>query len=202
MVNVMEKPKNNKLMACVLVGVVVAGLFALGYPQYKEYQLADFNHQVSESAKESQLEFQKQMDLRRKTGFVETVKYTNAFNEVVSVDYNIIGITEGSTIQVSQKESGVDSVCFSVLTNSDTKKLFAPLVSVPVYVKFDGGETKTFNATRGSSTFYLCIGNKTRFLNNMKAASKVEVALPFLEYSNHITEIYEFNLKTFNGVIQ
>lgn len=195
----MEKSTKKIIIISVIVGI----LGYAGWQQAKEYKQAPFKQELLESQRERQKDQEEQLQHRRDIGFVETVKYANAFNEVVGIDYNIIGRTQGSTLRISQEGEQVKSVCFSVFTGDESINLFAPLITIQVYAKFDGGETKTFNATRGrNSSKELCIDSANRFMYNLRSSKDLQVALPFLEYSNKTTKIYEFNLKTFNGIVQ
>lgn len=200
----MENVKSKFSYPKAIVISAIIGLLAYGgWQQAKEYKQAPFKQQVLESQREAAQALERQLEQRRNVGFVETVKYANAFNEVVGVDYNIIGRTKGSTLRISQESDHVKSVCFSVFTGDDSVKLFAPLITIQVYAKFDGGETKSFSASRGrGSPSDLCIDSTSRFMYNLRNSNEIQVALPFLEYSNKITKIYEFNLKTFNGIAQ
>lgn len=159
---------------------------------------------VAESEKETQRAMEKIVEQRRQTGFVEVRKLTNAFEEVIAMDYQVISKTPGVTMVISTGASGSDikEICFNAVTMDEKKYIFAPYTTISVYAKFDGGETRQFNATRGISESYLCITSKNRFLFHMQNAKSMQVAIPYLDHYEHTSEVADFNLTTYNGMIK
>lgn len=178
----------------------------IGFMVYKGLENNQLTPEISAKNAAEQVRqrgIEEQVALRRETGFVEVRKYANAFDEVTGMDYTIIGKNVGSNMLIEKDEKGtVKRLCFRAITQNDKKVLFTPYNSVTVYAKFDGGETKSFSATRGMGGDYLCITSLNRFMYNLKSAQSLAIALPFIEYSEHVTEVHEFNLKTYNGMIK
>jgi len=176
----------------------------IGFFVYKGLEYNQLTPEIQAQKAEAEVSnrmIERQVALRRETGFVEVRKYANAFDEVTGVDYTIIGKNVGSNMLIEKNEKGeTTTACFRVITKDERKTLFAPYNTVTVYAKFDGGETKSFSATRGSNEDYLCITSLRRFMFNLESAQSMAIALPFLEYSEHVTEVHEFNLKTYNGM--
>ena len=110
------------------------------------------------------LQHEKMLQERRDRGFIETANYTNAVDDVTTRSLNVLGRTKGITLTIRRKGTGkLIDVCFSA--NKDDKKceLFAPYFPTTVYAKFDGGETKEFEASRGSAEDFLCISSPATF---------------------------------------
>jgi len=194
--------QTKSVMNYSVLALIVGTLAYAGVQQAKEYKQAPFKQQVLETQREADAAAEQEKIAKRESGFVGINVYKNAFDEAIGKDYRIHGIKENSFITVYEEENGIDAVCFQVFTNDKYYELYHPsFKSVDVYIKFDGGETKTF-ASREGRGGSLCVAGVSRFMDNLRKSSSVAVALPFLDYSNHVTEIYEFNLKTFNGIAQ
>ena len=179
--------------------VVLAGYF--GYQQYLEYQEAPRLHAIAKSMKEKQNDIDKEEKRKRDVGFVDSSEYVNAFNEVVRTEYKIRGKTENSYLVISSDENGISSVCFNAYVDEKVR-LFAPIVPVSVYMKFDGGDTKEYRARRGSMESDLCIISFKRFMSDLRNSSSLIVAMPFLDNYTKTTRMYEFNTKTYNEIVK
>ncbi|AKL03501.1 MULTISPECIES: hypothetical protein [Enterobacter cloacae complex] len=157
--------------------------------------------QAAIQAAEDQRE--KMLQDRRESGFVEKVDYTNAFGDVTTRTVSVLGRTKGTMLTIRREGTGkLVDVCFSAITNDKKRELFAPYFSTTVYAKFDGGETKEFSASRGSTEDYLCISSPQKFLFEMSRANRMRVELIFLDHYSKVPEVHEWNLKQYNEMIK
>ena len=157
--------------------------------------------QAAIQAAEDQRE--KMLQDRRESGFVEKVDYTNAFGDVTTRTVSVLGRTKGTMLTIRREGTGkLIDVCFSAITDDKKRELFAPYFSTTVYAKFDGGETKEFSASRGSTEDFLCITSPQRFLFNMDRANVMQVQLVFLDHYSKVPEVHEWNLSTYNEVVK
>lgn len=184
-----------------IFGLIAAGVLFFAWqsrdPNKAAYEAAQ---RVVEQDAEAQHEAM--LKQRRDMGFVETVSYTNAFGDVTTRSVNVLGRTKGTMLTITREGTGkLVDVCFSAITDDSKRELFAPYFSTPVYAKFDGGETKEFSASRGSTEDFLCITSPQRFLFNMDRASVMQVQLVFLDHYSKVPEVHEWNLKTYNEVV-
>lgn len=143
-----------------IFGLIAAGVLFFAWqsrdPNKAAYEAAQ---RVVEQDAEAQHEAMLQQ--RRDMGFVETVSYTNAFGDVTTRSVNVLGRTKGTMLTIRREGTGkLVDVCFSAITDDSKRELFAPYFSTPVYAKFDGGETKEFSASRGSTEDFLCITSR------------------------------------------
>ena len=172
------------------------------------WQSRDPNKAAYESAQrvveqDAEAQHEAMLKERRDMGFVETVSYTNAFGDVTTRSVNVLGRTKGTMLTIRREGTGkLVDVGFSAITDDSKRSLFAPYFSTPVYAKFDGGETKEFEASRGSTEDFLCISSPQRFLFNMSRASVMQVQLVFLDLYSKVPEVHEWNLKTYNEVVK
>lgn len=194
----------NKMLKWAFFAAVGCFIASSAYSNYIAKKEEPHKLAVAESEKETQRAMERILEQRRQTGFVEVRKMTNAFEEVIAMDYQVISKTPGVTMVISTGASGSDikEICFNAVTMDEKKYIFAPYTTIPVYAKFDGGETRQFNATRGISESYLCITSKNRFLFHMQNAKSMQVAIPYLDHYEHTSEVSEFNLTTYNGMIK
>ncbi|MGT2088913.1 hypothetical protein SPM32_02420 [Enterobacter hormaechei subsp. xiangfangensis] len=157
--------------------------------------------QAAIQAAEDQRE--KMLQDRRESGFVEKVDYTNAFGDVTTRTVSVLGRTKGTMLTIRREGTGkLVDVCFSAITNDKKRELFAPYFSTTVYAKFDGGETKEFSASRGSTEDYLCISSPQKFLFEMSRANRMRVELIFLDHYSKVPEVHEWNLKQYNEMFK
>ncbi|MEP9196247.1 hypothetical protein ABKU57_07125 [Enterobacter kobei] len=157
--------------------------------------------QVAIQAAEDQRD--KMLQDRRESGFVEKVDYTNAFGDVTTRSVSVLGRTKGTMLTIRREGTGkLVNVCFSAITNDKKRELFAPYFSTTVYAKFDGGETKEFSASRGSTEYYLCISSPQKFLFEMSRANLMQVQLIFLDHYSKVPEVHEWNLKKYNEMFE
>ena len=146
---------------------------------------------------------EKMLQDRRESGFVEKVDYTNAFGDVTTRTVSVLGRTKGTMLTIRREGTGkLVDVCFSAITNDKKRELFAPYFSTTVYAKFDGGETKEFSASRGSTEDYLCISSPQKFLFEMSRANRMRVELIFLDHYSKVPEVHEWNLKQYNEMFK
>lgn len=185
-----------------IFGLVAAGVLFFAWQSRDPNKAA---YEAAEKVVEQDTEAQHQAMLkeRREMGFVETVSYTNAFGDITSRTVNVLGRTEGTMFTVRREGTGkLIDVCFSAFSNDSKRNLFAPYFSTPVFAKFDGGETKEFVASRGSTEDFLCISSPQRFLFHVRNASVMQVQLTFLDHYSKVPEVHEWNLKTYNEVVK
>lgn len=184
-----------------IFGLIAAGIFFFAWQSRDPNKLV---YQAAEQAaqKDAEEQHEKMLQDRRDNGFVETVNYTNAFGDVTDRVVNVLGRTKGTTLTITREGSGkLISVCFSAITDDEKRNLYAPYFSTNVYAKFDGGETKEFVASRGVTEDDLCISSPQRFLFNMNRASVMQVQLIFLDHYSKVPEVHEWNLTTYNDVV-
>lgn len=194
-----EKKKSKwgiGVVGCCGIGLLIIG----GLNQYKEYKEAPLRQAIAESQAEKEAAYQENLTKQRNAGFVRVKQYVNAFGETTGASYDVMGVTPDSFFRVATEGKDIRAVCFSAFTDNENKKLFSPLVTTVVDVKFDNGETKSFSASRGSGGTDLCIESTKRFMYNVKYASSMQVALPFLDGSTRVYDVYTFNLKQLNGI--
>lgn len=194
----------NKLYKKIGIGIVslcgVGFLVMAGWNQFEDYQKAPMRHAIEESNREKEQAHIADRARMRDQGVVKAQQEINAFNEVTGTIYNVMGVKEQSYFKIRMEGATPVSVCFSAYPSDENKRLFAPLVTTYIEVKFDGDKTKVFDAERGSGGTDLCVTSVKRFIFNMKAAKRMQVALPFLDGSTHVREIYEYNLGQINKV--
>lgn len=189
--------KLSENMRWSIFGVIAAGVL------FFAWKSVDFDKPARKAAAIAEEQYsidthEKMLESRRNMGFVEKVNYTNAFGDVTNSVTNVLGRTKGTTLAITREGAGkLSSVCFSAITDSSKRELFAPHFSSVVYVKFDNGETKEFTANRGTSGT-LCISSRTRFLFQVERASVMQVQLVFLDHYSKVPEVHEWNLSTFN----
>ncbi|UIW12268.1 MAG: hypothetical protein [Enterobacter phage ENC20] len=185
-----------------IFGLIAAGVL------FFAWQSRDPNKAAYESAQrvveqDAEAQHEAMLKERRDMGFVESVSYTNAFGDVTTRSVNVLGRTKGTMLTIRREGTGkLIDVCFSAITDDSKRNLFAPYFSTPVYAKFDGGETKEFEASRGTTEDFLCISSPQRFLFNMSRASVMQVQLVFLDHYSKVPEVHEWNLKTYNEVVK
>lgn len=196
-----KKMKLSGTARFAIFGLIAAGVFFFAW-QSRDPNKAVYQAAEHAAEQDSIAQHEKMLQERRDHGFVETVNYTNAFGDVTERVVNVLGRTKGTTFTVTREGSGkLISACFSAITDDEKRNLFAPYFSTSVYAKFDGGETKEFTASRGITEDYLCISSPQRFLFNMSRASVMQVQLIFLDHYSKVPEVHEWNLKTYNEVV-
>lgn len=193
----------SKILRWVAFGAIVAGLGYVGWHQKLEYDNAPYESAKQASQQEQVNKHEQMLVDRRDSGFVEKVNYSNAFGDVTESVVNVLGRTKGTVLTITRTGTGkLDSVCFSAITDDPKKELFAPYFPTSVYVKFDGKETKEFGASRGRNSYYLCVSSPQRFVFNMKHAKVMQVQLTFLDKYSKVPEVHEWNLTTYNDVVE
>ncbi|MEG6140996.1 hypothetical protein UXP65_09195 [Enterobacter kobei] len=184
-----------------IFGVIAAAVFISAWlSRDPNKAIKQATEQAAVQAAEDQHE--KMLQDRRESGFVEKVDYTNTFGDVTTRSLNVLGRTKGTMLTIRREGTGkLIDVCFSAITDDKKRELFAPYFSTTVYAKFDGGETKEFEASRGSTEDFLCISSPQRFLFNISRANVMQVQLIFLDHYSKIPEVHEWNLKTYNEIV-
>ncbi|MCM7218405.1 hypothetical protein [Enterobacter hormaechei] len=184
-----------------IFGVIVAAVFISAWlSRDPNKAIKQATEQAAVQAAEDQHE--KMLQDRRESGFVEKVDYTNTFGDVTTRSLNVLGRTKGTMLTIRREGTGkLIDVCFSAITDDKKRELFAPYFSTTVYAKFDGGETKEFEASRGSTEDFLCISSPQRFLFNISRANVMQVQLIFLDHYSKVPEVHEWNLKTYNEIV-
>ncbi|HGW5382561.1 TPA: hypothetical protein ACNH1J_000317 [Enterobacter hormaechei] len=184
-----------------IFGVIAAAVFISAWlSRDPNKAIKQATEQAAVQAAEDQHE--KMLQDRRESGFVEKVDYTNTFGDVTTRSLNVLGRTKGTMLNIRREGTGkLIDVCFSAITDDKKRELFAPYFSTTVYAKFDGGETKEFEASRGSTEDFLCISSPQRFLFNISRANVMQVQLIFLDHYSKVPEVHEWNLKTYNEIV-
>ncbi|CAM6413824.1 hypothetical protein LWU32_20820 [Enterobacter hormaechei] len=184
-----------------IFGVIAAAVFISAWlSRDPNKAIKQATEQAAVQAAEDQHE--KMLQDRRESGFVEKVDYTNTFGDVTTRSLNVLGRTKGTMLTIRREGTGkLIDVCFSAITDDKKRELFAPYFSTTVYAKFDGGETKEFEASRGSTEDFLCISSPQRFLFNISRANVMQVQLIFLDHYSKVPEVHEWNLKTYNEIV-
>ncbi|WP_275214774.1 hypothetical protein [Citrobacter freundii] len=184
-----------------IFGVIAAAVFISAWlSRDPNKAVKQATEQAAVQAAEDQHE--KMLQDRRESGFVEKVDYTNTFGDVTTRSLNVLGRTKGTMLTIRREGTGkLIDVCFSAITDDKKRELFAPYFSTTVYAKFDGGETKEFEASRGSTEDFLCISSPQRFLFNISRANVMQVQLIFLDHYSKVPEVHEWNLKTYNEIV-
>ncbi|MEP9195048.1 hypothetical protein ABKU57_00895 [Enterobacter kobei] len=184
-----------------IFGVIAAAVFISAWlSRGPNKAIKQATEQAAVQAAEDQHE--KMLQDRRESGFVEKVDYTNTFGDVTTRSLNVLGRTKGTMLTIRREGTGkLIDVCFSAITDDKKRELFAPYFSTTVYAKFDGGETKEFEASRGSTEDFLCISSPQRFLFNISRANVMQVQLIFLDHYSKVPEVHEWNLKTYNEIV-
>lgn len=185
-----------------IFGVIAAAIFISAWlSRDPNKAIKQATEQAAVQATEDQHE--KMLQDRRESGFVEKVDYTNTFGDVTTRSLNVLGRTKGTMLTIRREGTGkLIDVCFSAITDDKKRELFAPYFSTTVYAKFDGGETKEFEASRGSTEDFLCISSPQRFLFNISRANVMQVQLIFLDHYSKVPEVHEWNLKQYNEIIK
>ncbi|WP_220123864.1 hypothetical protein, partial [Enterobacter kobei] len=131
-----------------IFGVIAAAVFISAWlSRDPNKAIKQATEQAAVQAAEDQHE--KMLQDRRESGFVEKVDYTNTFGDVTTRSLNVLGRTKGTMLTIRREGTGkLIDVCFSAITDDKKRELFAPYFSTTVYAKFDGGETKEFEASR------------------------------------------------------
>lgn len=194
-----ETPKKKIVISNWILGAVVIAALGYGYHvEAEKEKMIPYQQALAASNKErADLEV-----ARRQAGYVEVSSMTNAFGEVTASTYKVLSVQEGGTMYIERAGDDVRSICFNAVTKDDRKEMFAPIVSTEVDVKFDNGTTKNFRASRDVSSGMLCLDTVRRFLYNMEGTDNIKISIPFLEYSEKVRDIYEFNMKSYNGIIK
>ncbi|MCK6978811.1 hypothetical protein [Enterobacter roggenkampii] len=184
-----------------IFGVIAAAVFISAWlSRDPNKAIKQATEQAAVQAAEDQHE--KMLQDRRESGFVEKVDYTNTFGDVTTRSLNVLGRTKGTMLTIRREGTGkLIDVCFSAITDDKKRELFAPYFSTTVYAKFDGGETKEFEASRGSTEDFLCISSPQRFLFNISRANVMQVQLIFLDHYSKVPEVHEWNLKIYNEIV-
>ncbi|HCU0888589.1 hypothetical protein M8R47_08895 [Enterobacter hormaechei] len=184
-----------------IFGVIAAAVFISAWlSRDPNKAIKQATEQAAVQAAEDQHE--KMLQDRRESGFVEKVDYTNTFGDVTTRSLNVLGRTKGTMLTIRREGTGkLIDVCFSAITDDKKRELFAPYFSTTVYAKFDGGETKEFEESRGSTEDFLCISSPQRFLFNISRANVMQVQLIFLDHYSKVPEVHEWNLKTYNEIV-